>query len=415
MSFMNRLPMPKAQTNYGPLDDRSYYPGGAFYGGLPSFGGVPITSDMAMRIMTVQKCVRARAATMALLPCHVFERLGEDDFREASDFYLYRLLNDKPNSWMQSPIFWAMVETFVCLRGNFIAYKLGIEGGPVLELLPITDSVTKVEQKPDYSLVYHVRLRNGEIKEYPQSDIFHIRSLLTLDGIMGANPIEAARETLGISASSTRFLNQFFEKGMHPGAIITIPERLKTEDHLALRKAMQTVYGGLANSQDLMLLETGSTVTFPTMKLVDAQFLEIMKMGHDDICGLYRVPPMLVQGGNQTPTFASSEQFDLNYSKYGIAPDCRNYAKTAESELMKPAEQKKYYVKFNLDGLLAGDFKTRMEGFVSGVNAEIFCPNDARKKMEMRPYYPGGEEFRTRTSTTKDTNTPAQPGKGAAK
>lgn len=411
MNFMDRLPRPKAMA--GPTDDSWYFPGGSFYGGLPTLGGLPITSDMAMRIMTVQKCVRVRAATMALLPCHVFERLGEDDFREATDFYLYKLLNDRPNSWMQSPIFWAMVEAFVCLRGNFIAYKLGIEGGPVLGLLPITDIVTKVEQKPDYSLIYHVRLRNGETKEYPQSRIFHIRGLLTLDGIMGANPVEYSREQFGISASSIRFLNQFFEKGMHPGAIITIPERLKTEDHINLREAMKKVYGGLGNSQDLMLLEHGSTINFPTIKLVDAQFLEIMKMGHDDICGLYRVPPMLVQGGNQTPTFASSEQFDLNYSKYGVAPDCRNYAKTVESDLMTTSEQKKYYVKFNLDGLLAGDFKTRMDGFVAGVNAEIFCPNDARKKMEMRPYE-GGDTYRSRTSTIKQDNTPDEGKKGAA-
>ena len=409
MNFMDRLPRPKAIA--GPGDDSWYYPGGSFYGGLPLAGLGPITHETAMRLITVQNCVRVRAATMAQIPCHVFEKLGEDDFREATELPLYKLLNDRPNSWMQSPIFWAMVEAFVCLRGQFIAYKIGLLGRPILQLIPITDKVTKIKQNKDYSLTYHVRFNNGETQPVPQDKILHIRGLLTLDGINGVNPIEYAAETIGLGRSSTQFLSNYFGKGLHPGAIVTHPYIQNTQNYLNQLEALKIKYAGLNNSQDLMLLEKDTTITFPTIKLVDAQYLELMKMNEAQICGLFRTPLMLIQAGEKETTHASAEQFFLNYSVMGVAPDCRNYEKTLQSDVMTPAEQEKYFIKFNIDALLRGDFKTRMEGFQIGVNTEIINPNEARKKMEMRPYK-GGNEYRTRTSTIKQDTT-QDPGKAA--
>lgn len=412
MNFMDRLPRPKATA--GPSDDSWYYPGGSFYGGLPLAGLGPVTNEAAMRLITVQNCVRVRAATMAQIPCHVFEKLGEDDFREATELPLYKLLNDRPNSWMQSPIFWAMVEAFVCLRGQFIAYKIGLPGRPVLELIPITDKVIKIEQNKDYSLTYHVRFNNGETQPVQQDKILHIRGLLTLDGINGVNPIEHAAETIGLGRSSTAFLSNYFGKGMHPGAIITHPYTQGTQDYLNKLAALKIKYAGLNNAQDVMLLEKDTTITFPEIRLVDQQYLELMKMNEAQICGLFRTPLMLIQSGDKTPTFASAEQFMINYSVIGVAPDCRNYEKTLQSDLMTPTEKEKYFIKFNIDALLRGDFTTRMEGFQTAINTEIMNPNEVRKKMEMPPYK-GGEVYKTRTSTTKETNTPAAPEKGAAK
>ena len=405
MGFLSNVIRPRASA--GPGDDSWYYPGGSFYGGLPFAGLGPIASETAMRLITVQNCIRVRAATMAQIPCHVFEKLGEDDFREATELPLYKLLNDRPNSWMQSPIFWAMVEAFVCLRGQFIAYKIGLPGRSVLELIPITDKVIKIEQKKDYSLTYHVRFSNGETQEVPQDKILHIRGLLTLDGINGVNPIEHAAETIGLGKSSTRFLSNYFGKGMHPGAIVHHPLALNPITHANKLEALKIKYAGLVNSQDVILLDENIQIDFPVIKLVDAQYLELMKMNEAQICGLFRVPLMLIQAGEKETTHASAEQFFLNYSVMGVSPDCRNYEKTLQSDVMTPAEREKYFIKFNIDALLRGDFKTRMEGFVAGVNAEIFCPNEPRRKMEMRPYK-GGEIFKSRTSTVKDTTDPGK-------
>jgi HK97 family phage portal protein len=168
-----------------------------------------------------------------------------------------------------------------------------------------------------------------------------------------------------------------------------------------------------------MLLDNGMSIQFPTIKLVDAQYLELMKMNEAQICGLYRVPLMLVQAGDKAPTYASSEQFMLAYSVYGVTPDCVNYEKAIRRDLLTVEERKKYYAKFAIDALLRGNFKDRMEGYSTGINCEMYSPNDCREKEDMNPY-DGGDEFRSRTSTIKEsdkikkdnTNPPANPEKG---
>jgi HK97 family phage portal protein len=392
--------MIKAATNYGPLDDRSYYPGGSFYGGYPiSSSGLVIGPETAMRLITVNNCVRVRAATMWLLPCHIMERKGKMR-NNAEEFYLYDMLLHQPNSWMTAPEFWGMVEAYVCLRGNFYAYKLGLEGRPILEIIPLGDAVQKVTQNEDYSLTYDVRMRNGTVEHYGQDKIFHIRSLTT-NGVVGRNPIEDEREKIGIGQAGDRFIGQYFSKGLHPSAIVKHPLSLNSPTHANLKAFLKEKYAGLANAQDFMLLDEGMDITFPEIKLVDAQYLELMKMTEAQICGMFRVPLMLVQAGDKAPTYASSEQFMLAYSIYGVSPDCRNYEEAIRRDLFMGEEKKRYYAKFNVDAILRGDFTTRMEGLQIGVNTEILNPNEARGYLDMNPYE-GGNEYRTRTSSMKE-------------
>ncbi len=369
------------------------------YGGYSTSAGVSINSESAMRLITVQNCVRVRAATIAQLPCHIMERTGNMR-NKAEDFYLYEKLHDQPNSWMTASEFWGMAEAHICLRGNFYAYKLGLPGRDIQQLVPIkADQMEKVEQKEDYSLVYHVRLGNGEAREIPQEKIFHLRGL-TLNGFMGINPIQYARETLGVGSAGTSFIGKYFSKGMHPGVVFKHPLPLSAPAHANLRENLKKKYEGLGTSWEMMLVDENMTVEFPTIKLVDAQYLELMKMNEAQICGLFRVPLMLIQSGDKTPTYASAEQFMISYSVYGVTPDVVNYEKAIRRDLLTPEERKRYYAKFSIDGLLRGDFKTRMEGFQIGVNTEIINPNEARELLDMNPYE-GGDEYRTRTSTVK--------------
>lgn len=371
------------------------------YGGGVTSSGVSVNSETAMRLITVQNCVRVRTATIGQLPCHIMERAGKMR-NKAEDFYLYELLHDQPNSWMTSTEFWAMVEAFVCLRGNFIAFKSRLPGRPIRELIPISwDRVEKCEQHEDYSLTYDIRMANGEIRTYTQDQIMHIRGLLTLDGFTGVNPIQYARETMGNGIAQVKHLGNFFGKGMRPGAVIEHPQNLNSQAYSNLKENLKKKMAGLGTHWDLVLIDEGMKIQFPEIKLVDAQYLELMKMNEAQICGLFRVPLMLVQSGDKAPTYASAEQFMLAYSIYGVTPDIVNYEKAIRRDLLTQEEKERYYAKFSIDGLLRGDFKTRMEGFQIAIDKEIMNPNEVRDLLDMNPYK-GGDEYRTRTSTTKD-------------
>ena len=414
MGIVERMIRPQA-ASWGPEDDRWYSPGGSLYGGFPpTQSGIAVNSDSAMRLITVQNCVRMRATTLARLPCHVMQRVGKMRAR-ATDFYLYEKLHDQPNSWMTSPEFWAMAEAHICLRGNFYAYKMGIEGRPILELIPLKPgAVQEVVQNEDYSLTYKVRV-GGKDRSYPdtggasgssisntveipQNRIMHLRGL-TLNGYMGVNPIEYARETVGLNMASVQFLSRYFGKGLHPSAVIKHPLSLNAVSHANLRENLKKKYEGLSKSHEFMLIDEGMDISFPQIKLVDAQYIEQMKLSDAQICGLFRVPLMLVNGGDKEPTYASAEQFMLFYQMFSI--DAPMYEAAIRRDLLTPEERKKYYAKFSLGALARGSMKDRSNFYKTMVNAEIFNPNEVRELEDMNPY-PGGDEYRTRTSTTKD-------------
>ena len=390
----------------------------AFGAGSPTSSGMSVNSETAMRLITVQNCVRVRAATIGQLPCHVMERSGRMR-NKAEDFYLYELLHDQPNSWMTASEFWGMAEAHVSLRGNFFAYKAQLPGRPIRELIPFkAGQMHEVKQNADYSLTYKavveddkivsaayddgfITTTGSQIKEFPQEKIMHLRGL-TLNGFTGMNPIQYARETMGLGLAGEKFLARYFGSGMHPGAVVKHKMNLNAPAHASLKATLKEKMQGLGKSWDLVLLDEDMDITFPPIKLIDAQFLELMKMDEAQICGLFRVPLMLVQSGDKTPTYASAEQFMINYAVIGVTPDVVNYAKAIRRDLLTPEERKRYYAKFETRALLQSAFKDQITSFQIGVNTEIYSPNEVREFMDMNPYE-GGDEYRTRTSTVKDS------------
>ena len=398
----NRIMRPMAARKlsyHSPANDR-WYDGSRFFNVSPTESGMSVNSDTAMRLITVQNCVRMRATTLSRLPCHVMMREGKSRY-QATDFYLYEKLHDQPNSWMTSPEFWAMAEAHVCLRGNFYAYKQGIDGRPIQQLIPLkTDAMQKVEQLDDYTLVYHLRMKDGTVNPLPGDKIFHLRNL-TLDGITGANPIEYARETIGRGLASEQFVSRFFGKGLHPGAVIKHPLPLNNQAFKNRREELKARWEGLGKSHDFMLLDEAMDITWPEIKLVDAQFIEQMKLSDAQIAGLFRVPLMLVNEESKSPTYASSEQFLLFYKTFSI--DVHVYEAAIRRDLLTPSEKKQYYAKFNFGGLVRGDLKSRYEAYAVGIDKEWLSPNEVRELEDMNPRPDNdGDTYRTRTSTVRD-------------
>ena len=63
--------------------------------------------------------------------------------------------------------------------------------------------------------------------------------------------------------------------------------------------------------------------------------------------------------------------------------------------LLSPADRQKYSIRFNVDGLLRGDYKSRMEGYAVGINNGFMCPNDVRRLegFDLIPPEKGGDNF----------------------
>jgi phage portal protein BeeE len=64
-------------------------------------------------------------------------------------------------------------------------------------------------------------------------------------------------------------------------------------------------------------------------------------------------------------------------------------------QLLTEEEQQKYFVKFNVDGLLRGDFQSRMNGYAVGIQNGFMSPNDVRELEDMNliPDESGGNTY----------------------
>jgi HK97 family phage portal protein len=415
MGILSRMIRPKAAMGGNPYIEQMLT---SIYGGMSSSSGVSVNSDSAMRQMTVYACVKILSQSIAQMPCHLMEDYNGLK-NKANNHNIYRILHDQPNVWQTAPEFWGMAVAHISLRGDFIAFKPST-GGKIQSLLPISPGrIREIKQNTDYSLTYKIASNDGDIKEFPQDQIFHIRGL-TLDGISGVNPIEHARESIGMALASEKFLSKWFGKGMHPGAILKHPLTLSAQAHSNIKKNFKEKYAGLGNSHDFMVLDEGMGIEFPPIKLVDAQFLELNKLTQAQIAGIFRVPLMLLQAGDNPTTFASAEQFMLAFVTHALTPIVVNIEKAIYRDLLTKEEQSRYYAKFSMAGLLRGDMATRFAAYQTGINACFLSPNEVRSFEEMNNYE-GGDSYETRTSTvkqdnnTKDTGTNPEQNKGSGK
>jgi HK97 family phage portal protein len=397
-SFMDRIPRPQAINTEMERLIREHFSGGG-----SSYSGVAVNSESAMRMMTVNNCVKVLFNCVSQMPCQLMEDVN-DVKNKAKDHYLYKIISKRPNRWMTAPQLWGMAIVHVSLRGNFIAFKTG-RPGSYKEILPVhPDRLQEIRQNPDWSLTYKItNAVGGGYQEYTQDQIFHIRGL-SLDGFTGMNPIQYARECIGLGIASERFLANYFGKGLHPGAIIERPEKMDTADRKNMLEAYKIAYSGLGKSSDLMLLDGGAKIDFPPIKLVDAQFIEQMRFTEAQICGLFGVPLILVQAGSTPATFASSLQFKQSFVDFTIAPIAVNFETSIDKDFLTDVEQDTYYTKFNLNSLLRGNMAERFAAYAVGITNKFMNSNEARALEDWNKREGGDVYENPNTSSNKESD-----------
>jgi len=397
--------------------------------GVPSSTGIQINDDAAMRSMAVHSCIKIKADSIKQLPCHMMEEVdGPTDStgktsrikRKARGFYLYDLLHYQPNSWMTADMFWGMASACLDLRGNFYALKRGIEGRPIQELIPLApDTVEEVVQGPDYGLIYKVRRPavNGVstiVDLIPGNKIMHIRGM-TLDGFRGLNPIEYARESIGLALATEKHGAKLFSHGTMIGGVIEFPATVAPFKTLAAMreylKDFNEIYSSVGNAHKAAILQQGATWKPMAMTSVDSQFLEARGFQKKEIVDLFfGLPLSMLTTGDKTSTYASAGAFAQDYVNYALLPRLVSFEYAIWKDLLTAEEKKRYYAKFAVGGLLRGNMTERFAAYQVAINSQILNPNEVRDLEDMNPYE-GGNTYETRTSTVKqDGNAPPPDG-----
>lgn len=83
-------------------------------------------------------------------------------------------------------------------------------------------------------------------------------------------------------------------------------------------------------------------------------------------------------GDLEKSSFSNIEQQSLEFVKYTLDPWVTRFEQAITRRLFREDEKKKYYVKFNVDGLLRGDYQSRMNGYATARQNGWMSANDIR-------------------------------------
>ncbi len=374
-----------------------------------SNSGVNVDELRAMQTSAVYACVKVLSETVASLPLHLFKK-GKDGKNEMAEQHpLFSCLYEIPNDEMTSFELRETMMTSLLLWGNAYA-RIIRKNGHVAELWylkPQNMTVERDNQTKRIKYTYNDD-ENGGTYVYKPSQIFHVKGL-SLDGIKGISPIAQAREAVGLSLATEEYGAKFFGNGARPGGVLEHPGILKDPDKL--RDSWNKVYQGTRNSHKVAVLEEGMKYHSIGIAPEDAQFLETRKYQVNEICRIFRVPPHLV-GDLERATFSNIEHQSIEFVQHTIRPWLVRWEQEICRSLLDESERLLYFARFNVDGLLRGDYKSRMEGYAVGRQNGWLSINDIRRleDMSLIPEDKGGDEYLVNGNMTLAAVTTKQEG-----
>ena len=351
-----------------------------FYMGNSSSGKV-VTERSAMQMTAVYSCVRILAEAIAGLPIHLYRYKPDGGKEKALDHPLYLLLHDEPNPEMSSFVFRETLMTHLLLWGNAYAQIIRNGRGEVIALYPLMPNKMTVDRDTNGRLYYQYQRSGDEaIKQdgtviLQPSDVLHIPGL-GFDGLVGYSPIAMAKNAIGLAIATEEYGSKFFANGAAPSGVLEHPGTIK--DPSKVRDAWMSQFGGSSNSGKVAVLEEGMKYTPISISPEQAQFLETRKFQIDEIARIFRVPPHMV-GDLEKSSFSNIEQQSLEFVKYTLDPWVIRWEQSIQRTLLTPAEKKNYFVKFNVEGLLRGDYQSRMNGYATARQNGWMSANDIRE------------------------------------
>ncbi|AHM57247.1 portal protein 2 [Peptoclostridium acidaminophilum DSM 3953] len=346
-----------------------------FFG--PTSSGKIVNERTAMQTTAVYSCLRILAETIASLPLHTYRRT-ERGKEKASDHYLYYLLHDEPNPEMTSFVFRETLMGHLLLWGNAYAQIIRDGRGKVVALYPLMPDKMSVHRS-DNGEIYYSYSKEGREHILRYWEVLHIPGL-GFDGLVGYSPIAMAKNAIGMAIATEEYGAAFFNNGANPGGVLEHPGILK--DPARVRDSWNSVYGGSGNAHKVAVLEEGMSFKPIGIPPEQAQFLQTRKFQINEIARIFRIPPHMI-GDLEKSSFSNIEQQSLEFVKYTLDPWVVRLEMAMKKALLSPGEKKEYLIKLNVDGLLRGDYASRMQGYSIGIQNGFLSPNDVRALEDM--------------------------------
>ncbi len=363
-----------------------------------STSGKRVNERSAMQMTAVYSCVRILSEAVASLPLHVYQYNDSGGKGKALDHPLYFLLHDEPNPEMTSFVFRETLMTHLLLWGNAYAQIIRNGKGEVIALYPLMPDRMTVDRDEKGQLYYKYQKNSddaptmeGSTVYLDAADVLHIPGL-GFDGLVGYSPIAMAKNAIGLAIAAEEYGSKFYANGAAPSGVLEHPGTIK--DPSKVRESWTQTFGGSANANKVAVLEEGMKYTPISISPNEAQFLETRKFQINEIARIFRVPPHMV-GDLEKSSFSNIEQQSLEFVKYTLDPWVIRWEQSLYRALLSEEEKKTIFFKFNVEGLLRGDYASRMNGYATARQNGWMSANDIRglENLDRIPEELGGDLY----------------------
>jgi HK97 family phage portal protein len=347
--------------------------------------GTIINEKTALQVAAVYGSVGVLSDAIATLPL---------ELKSSTDPASRRAL--PPSPLLQQPyseisrMDWLVQYTLsLAIRGNFYGHIISRDENLFpTQIKPVHPDQAKVRRLPSGSIEYRFYGR-----AVPTSDVFHVRYMSVADSLVGLNPIEYLRNTLGLARAAEMYGGSFFANSALPGGVIEVEGDLDPDETLALAVAWKSMHQGIVQANLPAVLTGGAKFNAITITPDDAQFLQSREYSGSEISGrIFRVPPHMIGIVDRSTSWGRGiEQQELGFVRNTLG----GYTRRLEESLtdLHPPGQ---YVRFNYNERLRGDKLQRYQAYSLGILGGWLCADDIRGEEDMPPVPDGhGKEFFT--------------------
>ena len=370
---------------------------GSFWGefaGRRSHANEQVTQETVLQIGAAYACARIISETIGGFPFGVMEDLGTAGSQQAKDHPLHDILRYQPNA-DQTPIeFFETIVLQLLLRGNHFSLKL-MDGERLVGLEPLPPwPMTTVGRDETGARRYTVSGGPRQREQpYREDEVFFVRGFGE-DRDRGYSVINLARHSMGRQLAMEKHAGKFLANGVRPNMVLKTGQVLTEEQRTQVQENLVKPFVGTDGSGGVMVLEGGFDVDQVSLSPADAQLLEQMVFGVEEVCRWFRVPPFIIGHRDNASKFGTGLETETQgFAKFTLLPLVKRITQAARNQLMSVADRKRFYAHANMDALLQGDSKTRGQFLSLMVGGGIYSPNEARAKENLPPKE-GGDELR---------------------
>lgn len=353
--------------------------------------GVNINSNSAFEVVAFWSAVSLISDTIATLPVDSYIR--QDGNRRP-----YRprpAWVDQPDVDLTKQAHYQQVLVSLLVNGNSYTRIFRNASGDVVNLVALDPNTVTVRRS---AIGRKIFLIENEGETLTSDEIIHITDLIQPGSLTGLSRVERLKEALGLSSAMQTFAARFFGTGATTQGIIEVAGNLTPEQAKQLRDGFDSAHRGFRRAHKTGVLSGGASYKQTTVPNDAAQFLESRRFSVEEIARAFNIP-LSMMGVPGTQSYASVEQNAIQFVVHTLRPYIEKL-EWAYSRLL-PVEA---FLKFNVDGLLRGDFNSRITAYSTGLQAGFMSVNDVRRLEDLSPTE-GGDQYRVPLANIALTDT----------